>query len=94
MTPMTEQERDTVNLLERVLHENVHADAKVLSVSIEDGDHGLVLWKRDRNPDTFVVHRWATHLTDGEPVKGGAMFYSGGYYDTIEGASEDMRDRA
>jgi hypothetical protein len=41
-----------------------------------------------------VVHRWATTYTDGQPVPGGVMFYSGGYYATLEEANEDLKERA
>lgn len=75
---------------------NIDPSARLTTLSIsEDGTHGVVLWKRDQpREQRFVVHRWATHYTDGQPVPAGVMFWSGGYYATLEEASQDMRERA
>lgn len=73
-------------------------DAARIVALVTNGQHGVVLWKRSVEPYLpYVVHRWATHRTDGSPVldmRGGVMFWSGGYHATLEEASEDMKERA
>lgn len=91
------KEADTLATVEQAIRLTMDPEGRVMSLAtLSDGTHGLVIWKRKANPVEYVTHRWATHLTDGSPVSnpGGVMFYSGGYYRTLEEAGEDMKERA
>lgn len=62
---------------------------------VEGDTHGLVMWHHRQGAETvWVVHRWATERTDGSPVAGGIMFWSGGYYWKREQAMVDYWERS
>jgi hypothetical protein len=86
----------TTETVQDGIRANVDPTGRLISMSVDPmGTHGVVLWKRDQpSEQQFVVHRWATTYTDGQPVPGGVMFYSGGYYGTLEEANEDLKARA
>lgn len=82
--------------VEQGIRAKVDATAKLITMTVDDkGTHGVVLWKREQpSEQRYVVHRWASTYTDGKPVPGGLMLYSGGYYATLEEANEDFTKRS
>ena len=91
--------------MEQLLREKLDPNATLLSLA---GDtHGLVQWSRAdtyagghtedgtglRVETEYIVHRWATERTDGEPVEGGVMFWSGFYTESRTEAGNDFMNR-
>jgi len=74
----------------------IDPSADILDVRVDGDGFGLVLWKRtytigDLLIPEFIVHRWGTKDTAGQDIK--PMFYSGGYYDDLQAAGRDLRER-
>jgi hypothetical protein len=75
--------------------ELVAKGARVVEQTVAGDGFGLVLVERPDSHHHWVVWRWATKYTGGNPVGGasGAMLWSGGYWATRAEAEQDMRDR-
>ena len=60
------------------------------------GGYGLLLARVPASVQPYVVWRWATTDTDGQPVnsRSGAMFWSGNYFNTYEEAVIDFDSRS
>lgn len=89
-----------LDTVEQHIRERVNETGRVLMLTSRGDGHGLVMWSRKAmmpalHGDTeYVVHRWATTYTDGQPVKDGVMLYSGGYYTSRKEAEQDYEERA
>lgn len=86
------QAAEAIEVVEDIIRRKIDPHAVVVQLR-QDGDgFGVVLYTRTGYDDRYVVHRWATKDTAGEPIPGG-MLYSGGYHETYWDAVADFDAR-